>query len=64
VARVRSLGARLLVAEILHANKPAQDLIRKLGFHALPSNFDPKVMCFIKELEPGSRLVMAGSELL
>jgi len=51
-ARVRSLGARYLLAEILHANQPAQRLVRKLGFHALPSNFDPKVMCFIKELEP------------
>jgi acetyltransferase len=51
-ARVRSLGARYLLAEILHANKPAQRLVRQLGFHALPSNFDPKVMRFIKELEP------------
>ena len=50
-ARVRSRGARLLVAEILHASQPAQRLVRKLGFHALPSNFDPKVMCFVKELE-------------
>jgi acetyltransferase len=49
-ARVRSLGACYLLAEVLHANKPAQGLVRKLGFHALPSNFDPKVMCFIKEL--------------
>lgn len=50
-ARMRSLGARLLVAEIQHANKPAQRLVRKLGFHALPYNFDPNVMCFVKELE-------------
>jgi acetyltransferase len=50
--RVRSLGARYLLAEVLHANRPAQRLVHKLGFHALPSNFDPKVMCFIKELEP------------
>ena len=57
-ARVRSMGARYLLAEILHANKPAQRLVRKLGFHALPSNFDPKLMCFVKELEPRSRSVM------
>ncbi len=57
-ARVKSLGARYLLAEILHANKPAQRLVRKLGFHALPSNFDPKLMCFVKELEPRSRSVM------
>jgi GNAT superfamily N-acetyltransferase len=49
-ARVRSMGARYLLAEILHANQPAQRLVRKLGFHALPSNFDPKVICFVKEL--------------
>jgi acetyltransferase len=55
--RVRSLGARYLLADVLHANKPAQRLVRKLGFHAVPSNFDPKVMCFIKELEPGHRSV-------
>ena len=61
-ARVRSLGARLLVAEILHANQPAQRLVRKLGFHALPSNFDPKVMCFVKELEPGERAVVARAK--
>jgi acetyltransferase len=54
-ARVRSIGARCLKAEILHANQPAQRLVRKLGFHALPYNFDPKVMCFVKELEPGCR---------
>jgi len=63
-SRVRSLGARYLLAEILHANKPAQRLVRKLGFHALPSNFDPKVMCFIKELEAGSRSVLAGTKPL
>ena len=51
-AQVRSLNARHLIAEILHANQPAQRLVRKLGFHALPFGFDPKVMCFIKELEP------------
>jgi acetyltransferase len=51
-ARVTSMGARYLLAEVLYANQPAQRLVRKLGFHALPSNFDPKVMCFIKELEP------------
>jgi RimJ/RimL family protein N-acetyltransferase len=50
VARMRSLGVRLFVAEILHANQPAQRLVRKLGFRALPCNFDPKVMCFVKEL--------------
>ena len=61
---MRSLGARYLLAEILHANKPAQRLVRKLGFHALPSNFDPKVMCFIKELEAGSRSVLAGTKPL
>jgi acetyltransferase len=61
-ARVRSLGARYLLAEILHANKPAQRLVRKLGFHALPSNFDPKVLCFIKELEPGDRAAVAGAK--
>jgi acetyltransferase len=60
--RVRSLGARYLLAEILHANKPAQRLVRKLGFHALPSNFDPKVLCFIKELEPGDRTAVAGAK--
>ncbi len=49
-ARVSSMGARYLRAEILHANKPAQRLVRKLGFHTLPSNFDPKVMCFVKKL--------------
>ncbi len=54
-ARVKSLGARRLVAEILHANKPAQRLVRKLGFHALPSNLDPNVICFVKELEPSGR---------
>jgi len=59
-ARVRSMGARFLLAEILHANKPAQRLVRKLGFQALPTNFDPKVMCFVKEQEPGGRSVMAG----
>ena len=59
-ARVRSMGVRYLLAEILHANKPAQRLVRKLGFHALPSNFDPKVMCFVKELEPSGRSVAAG----
>jgi acetyltransferase len=55
-ARVKSLGARLVAAEILHANQPAQRLVRKLGFQALPSNSDPKVMCFMKELEldPGT----------
>ena len=45
------LGARFFLAEILHANQPAQRLVRKLGFHALPSNPDPNVMCFVKELE-------------
>jgi acetyltransferase len=49
-AQVRSLGVRYLMAEILHANQPAQLLVRKLGFHALPSYFDPKVMCFVKEV--------------
>lgn len=61
-ARAKSLGARLVVAEILHANQPAQRLVRKLGFHALPLNLDPKVMCFVKELEPGSRAVLAGAK--
>jgi acetyltransferase len=60
-ARVRSLGARYLLAEILHANKPAQRLVGKFGFHALPSNFDPKVMCFMKELEP-HRSALASTE--
>jgi GNAT superfamily N-acetyltransferase len=63
-ARVRSLGARHLLAEILHANKPAQRLVCNLGFHALPSNFDPKVMCFIKELEPSGRVVTSESKPL
>jgi acetyltransferase len=63
-ARVRSLGARYLLAEILHANHPAQRLVRTLGFQALPSNFDPKVMCFAKELEPGCRSVAAGAKPL
>jgi hypothetical protein len=57
-------GHRYLLAEILHANKPAQRLVRKLGFHALPSNFDPKVMCFVKELEPSGRSVVAGAKSL
>lgn len=61
-ARVRSLGARYLLAEILHANKPAQRLVRKLGFRALPSNFDPKVLCFIKELKPGDCAGVAGAK--
>ena len=63
-ARVRSMGARYLLAEILHSNKPAQGLVRKLGFHALPSNFDPKVMCFVKELEPSGRSVPIGAKSL
>jgi acetyltransferase len=63
-ARVRSMGVRYLLAEILHANQPAQRLVRKLGFHALPSNFDPKVMCFVKELEPSGRSVVAGAKSL
>ena len=49
-AQVKSLGARHLMAEILHANQPAQRLVLKFGFHALPFSFDPKVMCFVKEL--------------
>ena len=63
-ARVRSMGARYLLAEILHSNKPAQGLVRKLGFHTLPSNFDPKVMCFVKELEPSGRSVPIGAKSL
>jgi acetyltransferase len=62
-ARVTSLGGRFLLAEILHANRPAQRLVRKLGFHALPSNFDPKVMCFAKELEPGYRVAASAKPL-